>query len=53
MSVMKNIKEDVNIWYWLKRKSYPKNKFRILCHNCNQSLASWGYCPHEKEKNNE
>lgn len=24
--------------------------YRILCHNCNQSLGQYGYCPHEREK---
>lgn len=46
-------KKGMNIWYWLKKEGYPKDKFRILCHNCNQALASWGYCPHERERNNE
>lgn len=25
-------------------------KYRVLCHNCNQSHGWYGYCPHEKEK---
>lgn len=32
---------------WLKRNAYPKNiGLRVLCHNCNQSLGLYGYCPH-------
>ena len=30
---------------WLKKNNYPKG-FRVLCHNCNQSLGAYGYCPH-------
>lgn len=30
---------------WLKRNNYPPG-FRILCHNCNQSLGTRGCCPH-------
>jgi hypothetical protein len=26
------------------------SKYRVLCHNCNQSHGWYGYCPHEKEK---
>lgn len=33
------------LYCWLKRNGFPKG-FRVLCHNCNQSLAAYGYCPH-------
>lgn len=32
-------------WEWIRRNGYPKG-FRVLCHNCNQSLGIYGYCPH-------
>jgi len=32
---------------WLKRNKYPKTGLRVLCHNCNQSLGLYGYCPHQ------
>ena len=28
---------------------YPKDKYRLLCHNCNCSLGWYGYCPHKRE----
>lgn len=31
---------------WLRRNGYPKG-FRVACHNCNQSLGLYGYCPHK------
>jgi hypothetical protein len=31
---------------WLKAHGYPVG-FRVLCHNCNQSIAYYGYCPHQ------
>lgn len=34
------------LWAWLKRNKYPEG-FRVLCHNCNQALGSYGYCPHQ------
>jgi len=27
------------------KQGFPDN-YRILCHNCNQSLGWYGYCPH-------
>lgn len=46
----KQLKEEgISIWYWLQRNNYPSG-FRVLCHNCNQSMGAWGYCPHQKEK---
>jgi len=39
-----------HFYYWLKRNNYPKG-FRVLCHNCNQSLGHYGYCPHQLSKN--
>jgi hypothetical protein len=32
---------------WLKRNKFPKDGLRVLCHNCNQSLGLYGYCPHQ------
>jgi hypothetical protein len=34
---------------WLmSRKEMPEG-YRVLCHNCNQSLGSYGYCPHQND----
>lgn len=30
------------------KENYP-SEYRLLCHNCNQSLGFYGYCPHDKE----
>lgn len=35
----------------LRRENYPnKNKYRVLCMNCNFSYGIRGYCPHQKKK---
>lgn len=34
-----------DIYKWLKRNSYPDG-YRVLCFNCNCSIAYSGYCPH-------
>lgn len=34
----------------LEKDEWPedaKKTYRILCHNCNASLGSYGYCPHQ------
>ncbi len=30
---------------WLENQNFPV-EYRVLCHNCNQSLGCYGYCPH-------
>lgn len=37
-------------YLWLKRHGFPKDRFRLLCHNCNLSRGLYGYCPHERER---
>lgn len=36
-------------YLWLKRGGFPKEDFRLLCHNCNMAIGIYGYCPHQKE----
>ena len=31
---------------WLRKQGYPDG-YQVLCHNCNESLGYWGYCPHQ------
>lgn len=38
-----------HLYQWLYSHNYPEG-FRVLCHNCNQALGAYGYCPHDKEK---
>lgn len=33
---------------WLKRQGFPRDEFRLLCHNCNLARGFYGYCPHER-----
>lgn len=37
------------LYSWLIRNSFPPG-YRVLCHNCNQALGYYGYCPHQKQK---
>ncbi len=38
------------IYLWLKRHGLPKDRFRLLCHNCNMARSCYGSCPHERER---
>ena len=33
-------------WEWLRQQGFPPG-FRVLCHNCNQAIGVYGYCPHQ------
>lgn len=35
---------------WLEANGFPKEGFRILCHNCNCARGMRGVCPHESER---
>lgn len=37
------------IYSWLKRNGFPRDRFQLLCHNCNCSKGLYGYCPHQRE----
>ena len=37
------------LYTWLKRHGFPKG-FRVLCHNCNQAIGLYGYCPHKEPR---
>jgi hypothetical protein len=32
---------------WLRQRGFPDG-FRVLCHNCNQAIGFYGYCPHQR-----
>ena len=34
----------------LKKLGFPKDRYQLLCFNCNLAKGFFGYCPHEKER---
>ena len=38
-----------SFYRWLRENNWPGD-FRVLCHNCNQARGAYGYCPHERER---
>ena len=43
-------RSGAEFYRWLKRQGFPKDDYRLLCHNCNQALGHYGYCPHGHAK---
>ncbi len=37
------------VYLWLRKHNFPKDKFRLLCHNCNFATSRYKHCPHEKD----
>lgn len=38
----------LKFYRWLLRNGCPKDRFRLLCMNCNFARGKFGYCPHER-----
>lgn len=38
--------ESGKIYMKAKREGFPKDRYQLLCHNCNQAKGYYGYCPH-------
>ena len=36
-----------NFYYWLKAQGFPKDKYQLLCFNCNYAKHALGKCPHQ------
>ena len=32
---------------WLWQNKFPKDNYRLLCHNCNHAIGMFGICPHQ------
>lgn len=38
------------LYSWLKQQGYPRDRYRLLCMNCNWGSRRTGICPHEAVK---
>lgn len=34
------------LYRWLIQNNFPKEKYQLLCYNCNCAKGLYGYCPH-------
>lgn len=39
-----------SIYRWLIKNNFPKDRFQILCFNCNLAKGFYGGCPHRRKK---
>ncbi len=37
-----------DLYPWLVRNGFPKDRFRLLCMNCNLAIGQHGKCPHAR-----
>lgn len=35
-----------SLYHTVKNEGFPRDKYQILCHNCNMAKAFYGVCPH-------
>lgn len=47
-----SIGSGVTMYFRLRRMGFPKDRYRLLCYNCNLSRGHNGFCPHERENKN-
>lgn len=40
--------KDHQIYAKAKREGFPKDKYQLLCWNCNLAKAHYGKCPHQQ-----
>lgn len=43
-------KSPKSFYRWLRESGYPKDRYQLLCHNCNAAKGFYSECPHETEK---
>lgn len=36
-----------SLFWRLKREGWPKDKYQLLCFNCNIAIGNFGICPHK------
>lgn len=37
------------IYFLVRREGYPRDKYRLLCQNCNSARSNYGACPHRPD----
>lgn len=39
-----------NFYLWLRARGFPRDRFQLLCHNCNFAKGKYGSCPHGRPR---
>lgn len=45
---IEGIQPGTQLYRWLKRNGFPKDRFQLLCFNCNCAKSIYGVCPHKE-----
>lgn len=43
-------REVGSVYSWIRQNDYPRDRFQLLCVNCNMAKQWYGYCPHERKR---
>ncbi len=46
LSMGRKSPDPMGFYRWLRDNGYPRDRFQLLCHNCNSAKAWYGACPH-------
>jgi hypothetical protein len=50
----KNKLVGTKMYRWMRKNNYPdKDRFRVLCYNCNYARGAYGFCSHENFRDDE
>lgn len=41
---------SIRVWADARRQGWPKDRYRVLCFNCNIARSLFGVCPHQRPK---
>ncbi|HEC74802.1 MAG TPA: hypothetical protein ENI26_10605 [Methylophaga aminisulfidivorans] len=43
------LKRSYAVYRDIRNQNFPRDKYRLLCSNCHNSISWYGYCPHVVE----
>lgn len=46
LSMGRKSPDPMGFYRWLRDQGFPRDRFQLLCHNCNGAKAWYGACPH-------
>lgn len=49
----RKVGHSTKFYRWLRNNGFPKDRFQLLCHNCNIAKSFYGQCPHQAKQTGE
>ena len=47
LSMGRSSPDPAKFYRWIRDQGFPRDRFQLLCHNCNSAKAWYGACPHQ------